>query len=181
MNPIAVEFDSASRRTLLKSAVAVLIAACFNLPVSAAGKQITIWINGDKGYNGIQKVGDEFARKTGITVKVEHPDDAPNQFQQAALAGGGPDIWIWPHDRIGDWIKMGLLSPIQPSADLKRNVVSVAWDAFTVDGKVWGYPMSVEAIGLIYNKALIKTAPKTFEEIPALDAQLAKRGAKAIL
>ncbi|WP_374353430.1 maltose/maltodextrin ABC transporter substrate-binding protein MalE [Chitinimonas sp.] len=161
---------------LLAAGAALLLAgqAC------AAG-EITIWINGDKGYKGLEKVGQRYTKLTGIAVKVEHPDDATGKFQQAALAGGGPDIFIWPHDRIGEWIKLGLIQPVTPSAEVQHNIVSVAWDAFTVNGKVWGYPLSVEAVGLIYNKALVPVPPKTFEEIPDIDARLGKQGAKAIL
>lgn len=175
--PISVR----AKRRLGKAVMALAAGFVIVAPALAASNVLTIWINGDKGYKGIEKVGALYTKRTGVIVKVEHPDDAPGQFQQAALAGGGPDIWIWPHDRIGEWIKQGLISPINPPAEVQHNIVSVAWDAFTMDGKLWGYPMSVEAIGLIYNKALIKTPPKTFEEIPAIDAQLAKRGAKAIL
>src|SRR3982750_2512284 len=52
--------------------------------------KLLIWINGDKGYNGLAKVGEEFTAKTGVQVVVEHPEDAPNKFQQAAAAGTGP-------------------------------------------------------------------------------------------
>ena len=55
-----------------------------------------------------------------------------------------------------------------------------AWKAFTYKGQVWGYPLSIEAIGLIYNKALVPTPPATFEEVIALDKKLAAQGKKAI-
>lgn len=50
-----------------------------------------------------------------------------------------------------------------------------------MQGKTWGYPYSIEAISLVYNKAIVKTPPKTFEEVMALDKQLAAQGKKAIL
>jgi maltose/maltodextrin transport system substrate-binding protein len=37
-------------------------------------------------------------------VTVEHPEDATAKFEQAAAAGKGPDIWMWPHDRAGSWV-----------------------------------------------------------------------------
>lgn len=144
--------------------------------------KLLLWINGDKAYNGIQKVGDAHKKKTNVPVVVEHPEDAPSKFQSAAAAGKGPDVWCWPHDRIGEWIQGGLLEELKPSAKVKSEIVNVAWDAFTVDGKVYGYPLSVESIGLIYNKKLISTPPKTFEEIPALHEKLMKeKGVGAIL
>jgi maltose/maltodextrin transport system substrate-binding protein len=143
--------------------------------------KLLIWINGDKGYNGLQKVGDEFAKKTGVQVTVEHPEDAPGKFQQAAAAGKGPDIWIWPHDRIGEWIAGGLLQPLNPSKKARADIDPLALKAFTVGGKVWGYPISIEAVSLVYNKALVPTPPKTFEEVIALDKKLSASGKKAIL
>ena len=147
---------------------------------SEPGK-LLVWINGDKGYNGLQKIGDEFAKKTGVQVTVEHPEDAPGKFQQAAAAGKGPDIWIWPHDRIGEWIAGGLLQPVTPSKKVVADIDPLALKAFTVGGKVWGYPMSIEAVALVYNKALVPTPPKTFDEVIALDKKLSAQGKKAIL
>lgn len=167
---------------LMISGIALAVAAAF--PLSAfAGEpgKLLIWINGDKGYNGLQKVGDEFAKKTGIEVKVEHPEDAPSKFQQAAAAGKGPDIWIWPHDRIGEWIQGGLLETVNPGKAVKDGIDPLAWRAFTTNGKVWGYPISIEAVALVYNKALVSTPPKTFDEVMALDKKLQKDGKHAIL
>jgi len=167
---------------LVVSTLALSLAAAF--PLSAvAGEpgKLLIWINGDKGYNGLQKVGDEFAKKTGIEVKVEHPEDAPSKFQQAAAAGKGPDIWIWPHDRIGEWISGGLLEAVNPGKAVKDGIDPLAWKAFTTNGKVWGYPISIEAVALIYNKDLVKTPPKNFDEVIALDKKLQKDGKHAIL
>ena len=170
------------RIRLLAAAATLALGAGFT-GAALAGEpgKLLIWINGDKGYNGLQKIGDEFAKKTGVQVTVEHPEDAPGKFQQAAAAGKGPDIWIWPHDRIGEWIAGGLLQPLTPSKKLRDDIDPLAWKAFNVGGKTWGYPISIEAVSLVYNKALVKTPPKSFEEVMALDKQLAKDGKKAIL
>lgn len=169
----------------LRSAIgAAVVAACAAMSGAAAASdagKLLVWINGDKGYNGLQKVGDAFAKKSGVPVTVEHPEDAPGKFQQAAAAGKGPDIWCWPHDRLGEWAQSGLVVPINPSKKIKDEIESTAWNAFTYDGKLWGYPLSVEAIGLIYNKALVKTPPKSFDDVVKLDKELSAKGKKAIL
>ena len=149
--------------------------------LSAADTTLLVWINGDKGYNGLQKVGNEFTKKTGVKVVVEHPEDAPGKFQQAAAEGKGPDIWIWAHDRVGEWKASGLLSEVNPSKKVKDGIEPLAWKAFSIGGKTWGYPISIEAIGLIYNKAIVPNPPKTFEEIFALDKKLQAQGKHAIL
>ena len=125
-----------TKRTLWRCiAAAVLALAMVAGPAAAraaeAGK-LLVWINGDKGYNGLQKIGDGFAQKSGVQVTVEHPDDAPGKFQQAAAAGKGPDIWCWPHDRIGEWIQGGLIVPVTPGAKIRGEIDEKAWSAFTV-------------------------------------------------
>jgi maltose/maltodextrin transport system substrate-binding protein len=161
--------------------VGVLAGAAAPVAQAKEPLHLLIWINGDKGYNGLAKVGEEFTAKTGVQVVVEHPEDAPNKFQQAAAAGKGPDIWIWPHDRIGEWIAGGLLQPVTPSKKVLADLDPLAVKAFAVGGKQWGYPMSIEAVSLVYNKALVPTPPKTFDEVIALDKKLSASGKKAIL
>ncbi|MCM5680067.1 maltose/maltodextrin ABC transporter substrate-binding protein MalE [Schlegelella sp. S2-27] len=170
------------RIKLLAAAAALAVSAGYAGTAAAAepGK-LLIWINGDKGYNGLAKVGEEFTKATGVQVIVEHPEDAPNKFQQAAAAGKGPDIWIWPHDRIGEWIAGGLLQPVTPGKQVQADIDPLAWKAFNVGGRTWGYPMSIEAVSLIYNKDLVPTPPKTFDEVIALDKKLSAQGKKAIL
>ncbi|MBC7992406.1 MAG: maltose/maltodextrin ABC transporter substrate-binding protein MalE [Rhizobacter sp.] len=170
-----------TRNTLKLIAAAAVMALSSGLASAAEPGKLLIWINGDKGYNGLAKVGEEFTKKTGVQVTVEHPEDAPGKFQQAAAAGKGPDIWIWPHDRIGEWIAGGLLQTVSPGKKVQADIDPLAWKAFSVGGKTWGYPMSIEAVSLVYNKKLVPVPPKSFEEIVALDKKLSADGKKAIL
>jgi maltose/maltodextrin transport system substrate-binding protein len=163
----------------LAFACAALLAACE--ATAANPPELLVWINGDKGYTGMQKVGDEFTRVSGVRVVVQHPEAAPDKFQSSSGAGKGPDIFCWPHDRVGEWAKSGLVVPVRPSPRVRDEIEESAWQAFTYRGKVWGYPLSIEAIGLMYNKALVKVPPASFEEVIRLDAELAKQGRKAIL
>ena len=160
-----------------------LVAFLVSSPYVHAAEEfkLLIWINGDKGYNGLQKVGDAFTRVSGVKVVVQHPEGATDKFQAAAGAGKGPDIFCWPHDRAGEWAKSGLIVPVKAPKRIRDEIEASAWSAFTYQGQVWGYPLSIEAIGLIYNKALVKTPPASFEEVIALDKVLVTKGKKAIL
>jgi maltose/maltodextrin transport system substrate-binding protein len=161
---------------MLAGVMAAVPAAQANEPL-----QLLVWINGDKGYNGLQKVGDRFAAESGVRVVVQHPEGAPDKFQSSTGAGKGPDIFCWPHDRVGEWARSGLIVPVYPRQKLRDTIEPSAWQAFEYKGKTWGYPLAIEAIGLIYNKQLVPVPPKDFDEIPALDRQLVARGKKAIL
>jgi len=142
--------------------------------------KLLVWINGDKGYDGLQEVGNRFAADTGIEVKVEHPDNVTEKFQKEAAIGKGPDIFIWAHDRFGDWAKSGLIAPVEPSAATKKALVD-QWGAVTYEGKVYGYPIAIEGPTLIYNKALVKKAPKSFDEIKKLSVDLKAQGKTPIV
>jgi maltose/maltodextrin transport system substrate-binding protein len=142
---------------------------------------LLIWINGDKGYNGLQKVGDNFTKLSGVKVVVQHPEGAPDKFQAAAGAGKGPDIFCWPHDRIGEWASSGLITPVQPASRIRNEIDDSAWKAVTYRGRAWAYPIAMEAIGLVYNKALVKEVPATFDEVVKLNNVLKTQGKSAIL
>ncbi len=161
--------------------IAASLLALANAAPAQEALRLLVWINGDKGYNGLQKVGDAFTAVSGVKVVVQHPEGAPDKFQAAAGAGKGPDVFCWPHDRAGEWAKSGLIVPVKPGRRIRDEIEESAWKAFTYRGQVWGYPLSIEAIGLIYNKALVKTPPASFEDVITLDKQLSAQGKKALL
>jgi maltose/maltodextrin transport system substrate-binding protein len=169
------------RATLRRLAAAAILATLGTGAFAAEKGSLLIWINGDKGYEGVARIAEKFTRDTGIPVKVEHPEDAIAKFEQAAAAGKGPDIWIWPHDRAGSWATAGLITPVTPSRKTIDAIDPLAWKAWTIAGKTWGYPLSIEAIALIYNKDLVPTPPQTWDEVIALDKKLAAQNKRAIM
>lgn len=168
------------KQTLALTALATLVLSSSAFAKIEEGR-LVIWINGDKGYNGLAEVGKKFEKDTGIKVTVEHPDKLEEKYPQVAATGGGPDIIFWAHDRFGGYAQSGLLAEISPDAAFKDKIFPFTWDAVTFNGKLIGYPVAVEALSLIYNKDLIKEAPKTWEEIPALDTSLRAKGKSAIM
>lgn len=135
--------------------------------------ELLIWINGDKGYNGLAEVGKKFEKDLGIPVKVEHPESVTDKFQSAAQTGKGPDIMMWAHDRIGEWADAGLLKPLTISDDFKANFIPLSWEAVTHNQQVFGYPVALEAISLICNKKYVTGQPPgQLSEIPAFAKEL---------
>lgn len=157
------------------------LAACCTLAAAQSPPRLLVWINGDKGYNGLQKVGDLFTQASGVPVVVQHPEGAPDKFTAAAAAGKGPDIMCWPHDRVGEWVKAGLIVPVRPAQALREQIDDTAWGAFRYRNQTWGYPLAIETVGLIYNKALVAVPPSSFEQVIALDKALKPQGKSAIL
>ncbi|OQP33355.1 maltose ABC transporter substrate-binding protein MalE [Pantoea latae] len=143
--------------------------------------KLVIWINGDKGYNGLAEVGKKFEQDTGIKVTVEHPDKMEEKYPQVAATGDGPDIIFWAHDRFGGYAQSGLLAEISPDKSFQEKLFPFTWDAVRFNGKLIGYPVSVESLSLIYNKDLLPTPPKSWEEMAAIDKQLRAKGKSAIM
>jgi maltose/maltodextrin transport system substrate-binding protein len=170
-----------TRRTAVRHLVAAAALAALGTVQAAEKGSLLIWINGDKGYEGIAKIAEKFTKDTGIAVKVEHPEDAIAKFEQAAAAGKGPDIWVWPHDRAGSWITAGLITPVTPSKKTVDAIDPLAWKAWTIGGKTWGYPLSIEAVALIYNKDIVPVAPQSWDEVIALDKKLSAQNKRAIM
>ena len=169
-------------KKLISLAVATATLSISGAALALEEGKLTLWINGDKGYNGLAAVAKRFTADTGVAVEVSHPDNVEQRFQQVASNAQGPDIMFWPHDRYGEWVKGGLLSPVNPSPEMKAKIDDFAWEAVTIDGKIYGYPIAVEAISLIYNKDLMPNGPaKSFEEMLELDTKLQKDGKHAIL
>lgn len=142
--------------------------------------KLTIWVADYQGYNGIAKVGERFTRDTGVKVNVVHYGQADVQFQYASAAGVAPDILLSGHDRFGEWAKEGLIAQLAPGAEEKARFTGLAWDAVTIGGKIYGYPMGIWALGLICNRKLVPDAPENWEDFIALDNKLQKKGVRAI-
>lgn len=166
-------------RILALSALTTLMFSATALAKIEEGK-LVIWINGDKGYNGLAEVGKKFEKDTGIKVVVEHPDKLEEKYPQVAATGDGPDIIFWAHDRFGGYAQSGLLAEISPDKAFGTNSIP-SRDAVRYNGKLIAYPIAVEALSLIYNKDLVPNPPKTREEIPALDKRLKAKGKSALM
>ena len=161
---------------LLAQLLATVLITTLVAPFALAFKddELVLWVGGDKAYNGIREVGKLFSEDTGITIKVEIPENLTDRFQQSAASGSGPDILFWAHDRYGEWAQSGLLAPVKPSDRFRKGIVDIGWEAVAVDGKTYGYPISLEAISLIYNKKILPEPPSAFEEMFPLKEKLAK-------
>ncbi len=169
-------------KTLKTSLTALALATLTATPAMAVTEgELLIWINSDKGYEGLAEVGRHFEADTGIKVSVQFPESLEARFQQVAATGDGPDIIFWAHDRFGGYAESGLLREVKPSKAFQDKLVDFSWDAVNYKGKLIGYPLAIEAISLIYNKDLLPEPPKSWEELPAIHAKMKAQGKDTIM
>ena len=136
---------------------------------------LELWIGSDKGYRAAAEIGRRYQRATARRVIVRHFDNLPAAFEQAAAAGEGPDILIWAHDRYGEWAARGLIVPVQPSERFRQGIAPFTWSALRIGEQLYGYPIAVETVGLIYNRRLIEQPPGDFEQLFRLAPDLRQR------
>jgi maltose/maltodextrin transport system substrate-binding protein len=121
----------------------------------------------------VQALGDQFQRDLGITVTVETPERLTDSFLIAAQAGKGPDIVIWAHDKVAEWADSGLIAAVAPGSDFAKGFFPQAWQAVSHHQDLWGYPIALETVTLIYNRKFLNSdLPSQLTQIPALSRRL---------
>jgi maltose/maltodextrin transport system substrate-binding protein len=156
------------------------------LPVAQAfawtDGELLIWISSNRPFHALSHLGEIFEKEMGAPVKVETQEQIIDKFQASGQSGKGPDIFFWANDRIGEWADSGLLKPLPIEEKFRAKYLPMSWDAVTHKQQVWGYPVSLEAVSLVYNKKLVSgKVPAQLSELPAFAKKLKVQNPKAIV
>ncbi|MDO5746907.1 MAG: maltose ABC transporter substrate-binding protein [Actinomycetaceae bacterium] len=131
------------------------------------GGEITIW--GDETRGDIVKaLGEKFEADYGTKVNFvqKSNEDLIPEYTKQVNSKSGPDIVINAHDKLGELIKNGVVSPVDIAA-VKDKFVPSAVQAVTYDGQTYGVPYAIESVALFRNDDLTKAEPKTWDEMVA--------------
>lgn len=153
------------------AAIAMAAATAFSAPSRATLK---VWESDGPEKDFIMwaiKAYKKVDPKTKITYEAVQATDARAKIELDGPAGVGADIFVAPHDHIGALVTGGHVLAIDDADSYMNGFISSAKTAAKYDGgsgmKYYGYPMGAETYALFYNKALIKEAPKTWDEVIA--------------
>src|ERR1700730_18732775 len=151
----------------------ILFGLCAAQAFAWTDGELLIWISDNRAYHALGDLGKTFEKDVGVPVKVETQEQITEKYQAAAQSGKGPDIFFWAHDRIGEWADAGLLKPLEIKEEFKANFLPMSWDAVTHKQQVWGYPVALESVSLVYNKKLVTgKVPTQLSELPAFGKEL---------
>ena len=105
-----------------------------------------------------------------------------DKITSAIPGGNGPDLFIYPQDRIGDWADSGVIEPIEFWVDDARadRFTEQALGAMAYKGSLWGLPMTVKSLVLYYRTDLAPEPPRTTDELIALEDKLRDRHVFAV-
>ncbi len=120
--------------------------------------ELLIWMDNERG-RALQPIVNKFEADLGLKVTIETPEKITDSFPIAAQAGKGPDFVIWAHDKVGEWADAGLVSPVEAPHKFVEKFFQKSWRAVMHREGIWGYPIALETVTLIYNKALLNGPP----------------------
>ena len=124
-----------------------------------------------RGWNAAH--GDRRVRAVAV------PYDAfADKITSAVPNGNGPDLFIYAHDRLGDWVAAGLVEPVDFWID--RTIAGAyakdALAAMAYEDELWGLPLAVKSLALYVRTDLVPTPPATTDELFAMTPALRARG-----
>lgn len=132
------------------------------------GAKLIVWESADQ-FKYMSTIAQAFTRKTKIPVtvqKVEITDQIAKMTLAKRGASNSPDVVVFPHDKLGEAVSAKLVIPNNAFRTKTTKATSAAAvDAVTYNRVLYGYPKSIESVALIYNKKLIKAAPKTWDDV----------------
>lgn len=162
----------------LAAAIACLAAAACSDPHG-----IVLW----HSYQGDERIALESTAQVWNRAHPDQPldlvmvpyDAFGDKLSSAIPRGNGPDLFIYPQDRIGDWADSNVIEPIEFWVDDARaeRFTPDSFSAMAYRGSLWGLPMAVKSLALYYRSDLMPVAPKTTDEMVAIvPAMKAKHG-----
>jgi len=93
-------------------------------------------------------------------------DQIFNKYNTETAAGGGPDLITFPNDNLFQQVQDGLILDVTDKLSGNLDNISDAGLAgMTVDGKLYGVPGIIKAIGVYYNEETVETPPTTTDEL----------------
>jgi maltose-binding protein MalE len=105
-----------------------------------------------------------------------------DKLTSAIPGGNGPDLFIYPQDRIGDWADANIIEPIEFWVDdahaARFSDASLA--ALAYHGSLWGLPLAVKSLVMFYRTDIISTPPRTTDELLALAPMMRAKGGYAV-
>jgi maltose-binding protein MalE len=93
-----------------------------------------------------------------------------------AATGGGPDVFLGPPDWIGELAEANLIadeSTVEGFADVTGDLVPTSLDMGKYNDKQYAIPSNLKNVALYYNTDLVKTVPKTTDEMITMAGELA--------
>ena len=157
---------------MAKKLLVLLIMSLFSLCLISCtqgknkGNELVLWTDMTE-TESLKNAIDRFEKKHPFKVRmVRVPfEELQPKFQVATPVRKGPDVITGPHDWVGPFATAELIAPVEMTDSEKIEFMDVPLKTLSFKGQLYGLPISLETLGLIYNKKFIKNPPQTMEEL----------------
>jgi arabinogalactan oligomer/maltooligosaccharide transport system substrate-binding protein len=141
-------------------------------PAKAEPTEVVLWHSyRGKEKEALEDLADKFNRANpDVNLRLLNvPYDAfIDKVTIATPRGQGPDLFVFAHNLIGDWVdNYHILEPISdkiPPDTLKRFIPSTV-KALVYKQSLYGLPVAFKSMTLFYNPHLVPTPPDTAEQL----------------
>lgn len=163
---------------------ALALCACVALGMTACGEkeEVVIW-GAQEDQALLRSLVEEFKAqnpdvKEDIRVEVQSV-----QYAQSVVdkdPDKAADVIMIPHDQLGYMAKTGLIAEIRDgtsatfASDIRNNNAESAVQQATYDGKVYGFPVTMDTYILYYTTDIFPDAPGMDKFLGSVDAMLAQ-------
>jgi arabinogalactan oligomer/maltooligosaccharide transport system substrate-binding protein len=149
------------------AAAALALGVLAGAPASAATTEIIIWADETRGKNLQTLMSQKSDWVKGYTIKIVpfSSFDALKTAFDNATDKSGPDIIMSPNDWVPTGAKAGKLAPVAITEKIKSQFTAGQIYDLSYKGKLYGLPVDVNNVGMIYNTKLVKTAPTSFGDM----------------
>jgi len=139
----------------------------FVAPAASAADQIVVWADESRGPNLTKVIAAKGDWVPGYTVKIVtfSSFDALKDAFDKATDQTGPDIVVGANDWVPTGAKSGKLAPVTLTPAVKARFNPTQLFDLSYRGSLYGVPIDVNNVAMIYNTKLVSSAPKTFGDM----------------
>lgn len=133
--------------------------------------------------NALQKIADQFEKETDVSVEILDSNffSIRQKFPSAADSSSKPDVVYIQSADLGLLAENGYLREINwLDNSIRSRFYDMGFDAMKFKGVQYGVGYSIDAYGIVYNKALITSIPKTWKDYFSKARELTKRNGNKI-
>lgn len=146
---------------------AALVTSLAIIPSAQAAGTVVVWADETRGPNLVKTLADKSDWVPGYTIKIVSFSsfDALKAAFDKATGTTGPDIVVAANDWVPTAAKSGKLAPVSLTSSQKSRFTPSQLFDLSYQGKLYGVPVDVNDVAMIYNTKLVKSAPKTFGDM----------------
>ena len=145
------------------------LAAGLAVTPAHANTKVVVWADETRGPNLEKTLADKANWVSGVTIDVV----TFTSFNALKLAADNmtastanrPDIILGPNSWVPEFAKNGKLAPLTLTASQRAGFTSGQLYDMTYKKRLYGIPVDVNNVAMIYNTKLVTAAPKTFGEM----------------